>query len=96
MKGIVTVHCNNSVGRRCCFQYPTCWVIKQENHEGKGRIIAYVKKITYKMSHALKFRCRHADADLKLNIEGYNYLETTLVYIYIKEAKHLQLNVSMC
>ena len=48
------------------------------------------------MSCALKFRCRHADADLKLNIEGYNYLETILVYIYIKEAKNLQLDVSMC
>ena len=34
------------------------------------------------MSHTLKFRCQHADADLKLNIEGYNYLETILVYIY--------------
>ena len=47
------------------------------------------------MSRALKFQCRQADADLKLNIEGYNYLETILVYIYIKEAKHLKLNVSM-
>ena len=43
-KGTVTVHCNNSVGRHRCFQYLTCWAIKQETHEQKGRVIAYVKK----------------------------------------------------
>ena len=37
------------------------------------------------MSCTLKFRCRHADADLKRNIEGYNYFETTLVYILKKQ-----------
>ena len=53
------------------------------------------KKNAYKISRALKFRCWHADADLKWNIEGYNYWETTLMYIYIKEPKPKHLNVSM-
>ena len=86
-KGIVTVHCNNSVGHCRCFQYPTCWVIKQENHEGKRRVIAYVKKKCIQNIMCLKIAmptCRFKIKYSRVQLFGNNLS----VYIYYRNKAH--------
>ena len=95
------MHCNNSVGHHHCFQYPTCWpikqeTIKQENHEGKRHVIAYIKNKTKQNITRLKILMLTRWCQFKIKYWRVQLFGINLSVYIFTEANHIQLIVSMC